>query len=86
MQNGIISLRNLFMNNIFHIPAYQRAYTWERWEQGNQGQLEDFFEDLRQHPNDDGGGLNKQPQRKYYLGTILLQVAPHLTVVTRTSA
>lgn len=63
IQNGINSLENLFAVNVFRIPQYQRAYSWEA-----EPHLEAFLEDLRQQVNTQ----KKSPDKQYFLGTLLL--------------
>lgn len=57
MNDSLKSLNELFKNNIFRIPNYQRGYSWER------KQLEDFWEDLNNLPNN----------REHYIGMISLK-------------
>ena len=58
MENGQTSIKNLFDGRIiFNIPKYQRAYTWEK------KQIDEFVDDLE----------NQDPQKNYFLGTILFQ-------------
>jgi hypothetical protein len=63
MQNTIYSLENIFAINVFRIPQYQRAYSWEV-----DPQLEAFLEDLRQQVSTQ----KKSPNKQYFLGTFLL--------------
>ena len=63
IQNTIYSLENLFAVNVFRIPQYQRAYSWE-----DDPQLEAFLEDLRQQVSTQ----KKSPSKQYFLGTFLL--------------
>jgi uncharacterized protein with ParB-like and HNH nuclease domain len=62
IQNGISNLENLFAVNVFQIPQYQRAYSWENdhWES--------FLEDLRQQVI----AQENSPTKEYFLGTFLL--------------
>ena len=58
MENGQKTIKNLFDGRtIFNIPKYQRAYTWEK------KQIEEFVDDLE----------NQDPDKDYFLGTILFQ-------------
>ena len=58
MENGQTTIKNLFDGRvIFNIPKYQRAYAWEK------KQLDEFVDDLE----------NQDPQKNYFLGTILFQ-------------
>lgn len=65
MQNGITTLYNLFTTNIFQIPQYQRAFSWERTH------LKAFIDDLRQQVKI----LKKFQDKRYFLGTLLLHEA-----------
>ena len=51
LQNCAIETMNTFLNNSYHIPNYQREYSWENTE------LEDFWDDL-QATKDSSDGLN----------------------------
>ena len=58
MENGQKTIMELFDGRkIFHIPQYQRAYTWEKQ------QLEDFVDDIE----------NQKLDKDYFFGTILFQ-------------
>jgi hypothetical protein len=61
MQNTIYTLEELFCTNVFKIPQYQRAYSWD--EDPN---LKAFLYDLRQQVDVQKDNPNKQ----YYLGTL----------------
>lgn len=57
MSNGQTYIPELFKDTIFHIPLYQRTFSWE------EEQLKDLFDDIK----------NQKEQKDYYFGTILLQ-------------
>lgn len=59
--NGPINLAQLFNDNILNVPAFQRAYAWEKL------QLRNFIEDISSHPDSDN--------KKYFFGTILLTLS-----------
>lgn len=60
MQTGKSTVENIFNHNqIFHVPAYQRAYSWE--EHNN---LKDFLADL----------VNQHSERNYFLGSFLFHI------------
>jgi hypothetical protein len=63
MQNTIYSLEDLFTINIFRIPQYQRAYSWDK-----EPHLSAFLDDLRQQVTTQ----KKSPKKQYFLGTFLL--------------
>lgn len=62
IKNGISSLEELFSENEFRIPQYQRAYSWE------ERQLAAFLDDLRQQVKTQA----RFPDKQYFLGTLLL--------------
>ncbi len=68
MENSIYKIETLFNNAIFHIPQFQRAYSWE------EEHLEAFLEDLRQQAR----ASQQSPDKKYFLGTLLLHHRPEL--------
>jgi uncharacterized protein with ParB-like and HNH nuclease domain len=63
MQNTIYSLENLFELNVFRIPQYQRAYSWEV-----EPNVATFLEDLRQQVRIH----ERSSSKNYFLGTFLL--------------
>jgi hypothetical protein len=63
LDNGLISLGELFDGCLLFVPKYQRAYAWVR-----EPHLENFLDDLRGHPSD--------KNKKYFLGPILLNSTP----------
>lgn len=63
MENTIYPIEALFNISIFHIPQYQRAYSWVQ-----DPHLEAFLEDLRQQIQ----ALKQSPDKRYFLGTLLL--------------
>ena len=54
----VISLQQLFHQRIFHVPDYQRGYSWEPRH------VQDFLEDLEL----------LRPGRYHYTGTVVLHV------------
>ena len=54
--NDIVSLEALFPRRIFHVPDYQRGYSWEVRH------VEEFLDDLEL----------LEPSRYHYTGTIVL--------------
>jgi hypothetical protein len=70
--NTTVSLLEAFNNAVFHIPPYQRAYSW------GEKQLEAFVHDLRDQyaaQHESCNEENNKDKKQYFLGTILL----HLT-------
>jgi len=63
MQNTIYSLEDLFELNVFRIPQYQRAYSWEL-----DPNVATFLEDLRQQVRI----RERSTSKNYFLGTFLL--------------
>ena len=57
MLEGLLSLQDLFKNNIFKVPNYQRGYSWETV------QRQDLLDDLEA----------MQEQKKHYTGTVVLK-------------
>ena len=55
MDSGTESLGNIVNNRVFHIPNYQRYYSWE------DKQLEDLWTDL----------IVLEQNKKHYFGTII---------------
>ena len=60
MASDLKPLQDFFKNRVFRIPDYQRGYAW------GEGQLEDFWQDLKRIP--DG--------RNHYTGQITLEPVP----------
>ncbi len=63
MESTTYTLSSLFRLAVFHIPGYQRAYTWDK-----DPQLAAFLDDLRQQVR----ASAVSPDKTYFLGTLLL--------------
>jgi uncharacterized protein with ParB-like and HNH nuclease domain len=61
MENTIHSLENLFKTNVFRIPQYHRAYSWDEIH------IKAFLDDLREQVSAQKTNKDKQ----YFLGTFL---------------
>ena len=61
--DNVIALDDLFRKRLFHVPDYQRGYSWE------EQQVREFLEDLEL----------LSPQRFHYTGTIVLHKADTAT-------
>jgi hypothetical protein len=63
------TLQNLFSKSglAFHIPPYQRAYSWET--EKDRRQVCQFVDDLKEHPQTDG------KRKSYYFGHFLFETS-----------
>ena len=62
MLNTIYPLDDLFGTNVFRIPQYQRAYSWDEIH------IKAFLDDLREQVS----AQKENPDKQYFLGTFLL--------------
>lgn len=67
--DNLVTLQDLFKNNVFKIPDYQRGYSWENKHR------RDLLEDLDSIQLTREGGQEKE--RRHYTGTVVLE--PHGT-------
>lgn len=72
INNGPNTLAQLFNYNILNVPAFQRAFAWEK------PQLRNFIDDLRSHPARDKDINGKT--KEYFFGTILLTRAQNISI------
>lgn len=64
IHNGPNTLKSLFNDNVFIVPAFQRAFAWDK------PQLRNFIDDLRSHP----AKGNDKNRKEYFFETILLTI------------